>query len=93
MDDLHVGECKPEGYIDECAFFLCPTTEKHSIISKTGTIDVEIEFKDHLWKCSCDISSWYCSRNAAKPTQLPMVAVARIKLERQISSNNSGNIF
>ena len=97
MDNFHVGDCTPDGDTYDCTFFFCKTTEKGPITSETGTIDVSMEFKDHSWKCNCDMNgierqSRNCKqRQEISPTRLPMVAVARIKLERQSSSNNSGN--
>ena len=91
VDNFYVGDCTPEGITNDCAFLLCKTTEKRPIISETGTIDISIEFKDHSWKCSCDIRSWNCNQHVTSPTLLPMVAVARITLKRQPSFNNSGN--
>ena len=91
VDDFNVGDCTPDGSTHDCAFFLCKTTEKRAITSETGTIDISMEFKDHSWKCSCDIKSWNCNQHVNSPKLLPMVAVARITLKRQSSSNNSGN--
>ena len=91
MDNIHVGDCTPEGETEDCTFFLCTTTEKRPITSETGTIDVSMVFTDHSWKCNCDTRNWYCNPHANNPSQLPMVAVARITLESQTSLSNSGN--
>ena len=91
IDDVDIGPCNPTDNTTECGFLSCPNTEDtpYTVMSETGVVDVVIEYEGHSWGCNCDISTWQCSFEFSHSQQVPMVAVARITIER--ASSNSGN--
>ena len=77
---LPEGGCNPPGNDYNCDFWTCPVVSGRSVVSRTGSIAVGLDFRETSWDCDCDTKTWQCSKENTVRGRTAMEAVVRFTL-------------